>query len=49
MANRAFVAAVIVLWLGSMSWLLVDKILPTYYDGQVPWAAGFETNVHGAW
>jgi hypothetical protein len=49
MANRVFVAAVIVLWLGSMSWLMVDKILPTYYDGQAPLAAGFETNVHVAW
>lgn len=49
MANRAFVAAVIVLWLGSMSWLLVDKILPTYYDGQAPMASGFEPNIHVAW
>ena len=31
MANRIFVIAVIVLWLGSMSWLMVDKVLPSYY------------------
>lgn len=49
MANRVFVAAVIVLWLGSMSWLLVDKILPSYYDGEAPLAAGFEPNVAVAW
>jgi hypothetical protein len=49
MANRIFVAAVVVLWLGSMSWLLVDKVLPTYADGEPPIASGFETNVPVAW
>jgi hypothetical protein len=49
MANRIFVAAVISLWLGSMSWLMIDKVLPSYYDGEPPAAAGFEINVPVAW
>lgn len=49
MANRIFVTAVIVLWLGSMSWLMVDKVLPSYTDGEPPPSAGFEPNVPVAW
>jgi hypothetical protein len=49
MANRIFVTAVILLWLGSMSWLMVDKVLPSYTDGEPPPAAGFEPNVPVAW
>ncbi len=49
MANRIFVAAVLVLWLGSMSWLMVDKILPSYYDGEAPITTGFETGAYVAW
>jgi hypothetical protein len=49
MANRIFVIAVFMLWLGSMSWLLLEKILPSYYDGEAPIAAGFEPNVYVAW
>src|SRR5689334_8967944 len=49
MANRIFVFAVVVLWLGSMSWLLVDKILPSMKDGEPPIAAGYEPNVPIAW
>jgi hypothetical protein len=49
MANRIFVAAVLVLWLGSMSWLVVDKVLPSFYDGEPPVAAGFEPSVPVAW
>lgn len=49
MANRVFVFAVVVLWLGSMSWLLVDKILPSIKDGEPPIAAGYEPNVPVAW
>jgi len=49
MANRVFVFAVIVLWLGSMSWLVVDRILPSFYDGQPPVAEGFETAKAVAW
>ena len=49
MANRVFVCAVIVLWLGSMSWLMVDKILPSFHGGEPPIGAGFEPNVPVAW
>lgn len=49
MANRVFVGAVLVLWLGSMSWLVVDKVLPSFYDGEPPAAAGFEENKTVAW
>jgi len=49
MANRVFVCAVIVLWLGSMSWLLIDKILPSLHEGEPPLAAGFEPGVPVAW
>lgn len=49
MANRVFVFAVVVLWLGSMSWLLVGKILPSIKDGEPPIAAGYEPNVPVAW
>lgn len=49
MANKIFVGAVVALWLGSMSWLLVDKVLPSFHDGEPPMAAGFETGVPVAW
>ena len=49
MANRVFVCAVIVLWLGSMSWLMIDKILPSLHEGEPPLAAGFEPGVPVAW
>lgn len=49
MANRVFVFAVVVLWLGSMSWLMIDKILPSLHEGEPPLAAGFEPGVPVAW
>ena len=49
MANRVFVCAVVLLWLGSMSWLLVDKVLPSFRDGEPPISGGYETNVPVAW
>ena len=49
MANRVFVCAVVVLWLGSMSWLMVDKILPSFHGGDPPMAAGYEPGVPVAW
>ena len=49
MANRVFVSAVIVLWLGSMSWLMVDKILPSLHEGEAPIAAGYEPGIPVAW
>jgi hypothetical protein len=49
MANRVFVCAVVVLWLGSMSWLMVDKILPSFHGGEPPMAAGYDPGVPIAW
>ena len=49
MANRVFVCAVVVLWLGSMSWLMVDKVLPSLHEGEAPIAAGYEQGVPVAW
>jgi hypothetical protein len=49
MANRIFVCAVVALWLGSMSWLAVDKVLPSFHEGEPPLAAGFEPGVPVAW
>jgi hypothetical protein len=49
MANRIFVCAIVVLWLGSMSWLMVDKILPSFHEGTAPIAAGYESGVPVAW
>ena len=49
MGNRIFVLAVVLLWTGSMSWLLVDKVLPSWDDAEPPLPAGFEPNVPVAW
>jgi hypothetical protein len=49
MANRIFVCAVLMLWLGSMSWLVVDKVVPSFMDGEPPMAAGFEQSIPVAW
>jgi hypothetical protein len=49
MANRIFVGAVFALWLGSMSWLMVGKILPSIHEGEAPMAAGYEPGVFVAW
>jgi hypothetical protein len=49
MANRIFVGAVVVLWLGSMSWLMIDKVLPSFHEGEAPIAAGMENGVAVAW
>jgi hypothetical protein len=49
MANRVFVCAVFAIWLGSMSWLMVDKILPSFHEGEAPIAAGYEQGKPVAW
>jgi hypothetical protein len=36
MGNRIFVAAVVLLWAGTMSWLLVARILPPFFQGEPP-------------
>jgi hypothetical protein len=36
MGNRIFVAAVVLLWTGTMSWLMVARILPPFFQGEPP-------------
>ena len=49
MANRVFVSTVIVLWLSSMTWLVSQRILPSFYQGQPPVADALEIGVPVAW
>ena len=36
MGNRIFVGVVMVLWTGTMSWLMVSRILPPFFHGEPP-------------
>jgi hypothetical protein len=36
MGNRIFVGVVILLWAGTMSWLMVARILPPFFEGEPP-------------
>ncbi len=36
MGNRIFVGVVVVLWAGTMSWLMVARILPPFFQGEPP-------------
>lgn len=36
MGNRIFVGVVVMLWLGTMSWLMVARILPPFFHGEPP-------------
>jgi hypothetical protein len=36
MGNRIFVGIVVVLWAGTMSWLMVARILPPFFHGEPP-------------
>lgn len=36
MGNRIFVAVVVLLWAGTMSWLMVARILPPFFQGEPP-------------
>jgi hypothetical protein len=36
MGNRIFVALVVLLWTGTMSWLMVARILPPFFNGRPP-------------
>ncbi len=49
MANRIFVLAVVVLWLSSMSWLVIERILPSFYAGEPPMEQAYETGKAVAW
>jgi len=49
MANRIFVASIVILWLGSMTWLVVERILPSFVSGQPPVIETYQTNEVVAW
>lgn len=49
MANRLFVGSILTLWIGSMTWLLMTKILPSLGGGEPPIAAGLDADVPVAW
>lgn len=36
MGNRIFVGVVVLLWAGTMSWLMVARILPPFFNGKPP-------------
>ncbi|QDT69133.1 hypothetical protein MalM25_20610 [Planctomycetes bacterium MalM25] len=36
MGNRLYTAAVVVFWLGAMTWLVTDRILPPFFGGDAP-------------
>jgi hypothetical protein len=36
MGNRIFVSVVVLLWAGTMSWLMVARILPPFFNGEPP-------------
>src|SRR5438132_6794191 len=36
MGNRIFVGVVVLLWAGTMSWLMVARILPPFFYGEPP-------------
>src|SRR5688572_27392390 len=36
MGNRIFVGVVVLLWAGTMSWLMVARILPPFFNGDPP-------------
>jgi len=49
MGNKVFVCTVLVLWLGSMAWLVTDRILPSFYEGQPPMVQAFQEGKAVAW
>lgn len=49
MANRLFVLAVFSLWLCSMAWLVVERVLPGWGEGQPPAIENFQDNQAIAW
>ena len=49
MANRLFISTVFSLWLVSMSWLFVEKVLPSLQDGDPPGIAVREFDKPVGW
>ncbi|MCA9232600.1 MAG: hypothetical protein KDA57_18265 [Planctomycetales bacterium] len=49
MANRVFVAAIVMLWLSSMTWLFIERIFPSFLPGQPPLEETYKQNEVVAW
>jgi len=49
MGNRIFVAVVILLWTGTMSWLMVARILPPFFHGEPPEHATLAEHEPNCW
>jgi len=49
MANRVFVSAVVVFWLSSMTWLVTERILPSFFSGQPPILQAYVDGEAVAW
>ena len=49
MANRVFIFAVVVFWLSSMTWLVTDRILPSFSGGQPPIVQSYKDGEAVAW
>lgn len=49
MGNRIFVAVVLLLWASTMSWLVVEKILPPFLSGEPPTHGVLEQELPICW
>lgn len=49
MGNRIFVGLVVILWAVTMSWLVVEKILPPFYSGEPPTLGVIEQDEPVCW
>jgi hypothetical protein len=49
MGNRIFVAVVLLLWASTMSWLVVEKILPPFFSGEPPAHGVLQENEPVCW
>ncbi len=49
MGNRIFVGVVVVLWAGTMSWLMVARILPPFFHGDPPTHGALVRDTPSCW
>jgi len=49
MPNRIFISAIVLLWLSSMTWLVTDRILPSFFGGQPPLVKSYQEGEVVAW
>ncbi|MFO0792146.1 MAG: hypothetical protein U0805_22035 [Pirellulales bacterium] len=49
MGNRVFVGVVVMLWAGTMSWLMVARILPPFFQGDPPRHGALVRNEPTCW